>query len=403
MESLHNKFTQAYLEFLSYNLGRLVSFNTLFQSELPLLHQLKKEINSLIRNLPSDFLLLQYVRETEVKDINPRNDMNHVPLHKVYVGLSATDTVTQPLYESRMNWVYDPAPPASRRPNLEFAGTPAPAIAKEFPGALSTQPRQKKSWRRKRKNKRSANRNSAHRSAAPVTPDERWANENAASQSATQPKSAANDLPKMMSTPVYQYQSFHSSHLSQPPVPAANENSAFQFGLDRCKIPGLYKPTQPDPNGEPTHIRGGRLDLNFVSTFLRPNSSWKIHPTLMSDHYATCASLNMPQLPPIPPPPPTWNQNMADWHIFQTNIRNWAEQYEPSEDINQLELDLKVAIYTSADLSMPKKSRGNRIYTHKDAWYYCPEVRRLKTIHNRVKKNLQKKTHRGKQTSPPDS
>ena len=144
-------------------------------------------------------------------------------------------------------------------------------------------------------------------------------------------------------------------------------------------------------NGEPTHIRGGRLDLTFVSTFLRPNSSWKIHPTLMSDHYATCASLNMPQLPPIPPPPPTWNQNMADWHIFQTNIRNWAEQYEPSEDINQLELDLKVAIYTSADLSMPKKSRGNRTYTHKDAWYYCPEVRRLKTIHNRVKKIYRKR------------
>ena len=56
--------------------------------------------------------------------------------------------VTQPLYESRMNWVHDPAPPASRCPNLEIAGTPAPAIAKEFPGALSTQPRQKKSRRR---------------------------------------------------------------------------------------------------------------------------------------------------------------------------------------------------------------------------------------------------------------
>ena len=46
--------------------------------------------------------------------------------------------VTQPLYESRMNWIHDPAPPTSRRTNLEFAGTSAPAIAKEFPGALST-------------------------------------------------------------------------------------------------------------------------------------------------------------------------------------------------------------------------------------------------------------------------
>ena len=175
--------------------------------------------------------------------------------------------VTQPLYESRMNWVHDPAPPASRRPNLEFAHTPAPAIAKEFPGALLTQPRPKKSRRRRRrKNNRTANQNSAHCSAAPVTPDERWANENSASQSATRPKSAANDLPKMMSTPVYQHQSFHSSHLSQLPFPAANENPAFQFGLDRCRIPGVYKPAQPDPRqyltATPTRVNSSGFGLS---------------------------------------------------------------------------------------------------------------------------------------------
>ena len=170
--------------------------------------------------------------------------------------------VTQPLYENRMNWIHDPAPPASHRPNLEFAGTPAPAIAKEFPVALSTQPRQRKSRRKgRRRNNCSANQNSAHRSTAPVTPDERWANGNSASQSATRPKSAANDLPKMMSTPVYQHQSFQSSHLPQPPVPAVNENSSFQFGLDRCRIPGVYKPPQPDP----------RQDLTITPT--RVNSS----------------------------------------------------------------------------------------------------------------------------------
>ena len=85
-----------------------------------------------------------------------------------------------------------------------------------------------------------------------MTPDERWANENSASQIATRPESAANDLPKMMSTTVYQHPSFHSSHLPQPPFPAANENSAFQFGLDRCRIPGLYKPAHPDPRQDLT-------------------------------------------------------------------------------------------------------------------------------------------------------
>ena len=85
-----------------------------------------------------------------------------------------------------------------------------------------------------------------------MTPDERWANRNSASQRATQHQSAASDPNQMMSTPVYKGQSFHSSHLPQPPVPAANRNSAFQFGLDRCGFPGLYKPALPDPSQDLT-------------------------------------------------------------------------------------------------------------------------------------------------------
>ena len=146
-----------------------------------------------------------------------------------------------------MYWVHDPAPPTSRRLILEFADTPAPAIAKESPGALSTQPKHKKSRRRRRrKANRTANQNAALCSADPVTPDERWANENSASRRATRPKSAANDLPEMRSTPVEHRQSFHSSHLTQPPIPATNENSERSFGLDRCEFSGLYKPAPAD-------------------------------------------------------------------------------------------------------------------------------------------------------------
>ena len=117
--------------------------------------------------------------------------------------------VTQPLYESRMNWVYDPAPPASRRATVDFSDTPvnssdtlvnssdtpvhtsdtpASAIGKASPGAPLDSPHPKKSRRRRRRrNRRSANENSAPRSAAPVTQDEHWANKNSASQRATQP------------------------------------------------------------------------------------------------------------------------------------------------------------------------------------------------------------------------
>ena len=50
----------------------------------------------------------------------------------------------------------------------------------------------------------------------------------------------------MKSTPVYKDQSIHSSHLTQPPIPATNRNSAFPFGLERCEFPGLYKPALPN-------------------------------------------------------------------------------------------------------------------------------------------------------------
>ena len=100
--------------------------------------------------------------------------------------------------------------------------------------------------RRRRRNRRSANENSAPRSAAPVTPDERWANSNSASPRATQHQPEASDLTQMKSAPVYKDQSIHSSHLTQPPVPATNRNSTFPFGLERCEFPGLYKPALPD-------------------------------------------------------------------------------------------------------------------------------------------------------------
>ena len=173
-----------------------------------------------------------------------------------------------------MNWIYDPALPAPLRATVNYSDTPvqssdthvnsrdplvltsdtqASAIdISASSGAPLALPHPKKSRRRRRRNCRSANENSAPRSAAPVTPDERWANRNSASQRATQHQSAASDPTQMMSTPVYKGQSIHSSHLTQPPVPAANRNAAFQFGLDRCRFPGIYKPAFPDPSQDST-------------------------------------------------------------------------------------------------------------------------------------------------------
>ena len=72
-----------------------------------------------------------------------------------------------------------------------------------------------------------------------------------------------------MSTPVYKGQSIHSSHLTQPPIPAANRNAAFQFGLDRCRFPRLYKPAFPDPSQDLT-VNPSRVN-NSGSGFSSPS------------------------------------------------------------------------------------------------------------------------------------
>ena len=110
--------------------------------------------------------------------------------------------------------------------------------------------------------------NTARRSVAPVTPDDRWANRNSASPRATRPKSAANDPQEMRSTAVYSPPSFHSSHVSQPPIPAANENAGFPFDLDRCEFCGLYKPAQIDPRQDLTATPTRVNSYGFASPHL---------------------------------------------------------------------------------------------------------------------------------------
>ena len=189
-----------------------------------------------------------------------------------------------------MHWIPDPTPPPPRRTGMDYSDTPvqssdtpvqscdismnprdtqvksrnayaksrtspvltsdtqASAIATSAsPGAPLALPHPRKSRRRRRRRNRcSANENSVPRSAAPVTPDERWANHNSISQRATQHQPEASDPTQMKSTSVYKGQSIHSSHLTQPPIPATNRNSAFPFELERCEFPGLYKPALPD-------------------------------------------------------------------------------------------------------------------------------------------------------------
>ena len=106
--------------------------------------------------------------------------------------------------------------------------------------------------RRRRQARRAANQNRAPSSVAPVTPDERWANERVGSSGATQPLLEDSNPTSRMRTAVYPHLSIHSQTIAQPPISTANENSPFHLGLELAEFPGLYKPAVPDPRQDST-------------------------------------------------------------------------------------------------------------------------------------------------------
>ena len=157
--------------------------------------------------------------------------------------------VTRPFYESRVNWVVDPAPPASRPPVLEASCAPTMPPSGDVPQP----PRcQKSRRRRRRKAAYPANQLPACRQNDVTAPAEPTANDNSARWRATRPRSAATDRPEMRSTPVKHPHSFTSYPLSQFPIPAANQNAERASRRDHSEIWGLYKPAQTDPRQDLT-------------------------------------------------------------------------------------------------------------------------------------------------------
>lgn len=81
------------MEFLAFNLGRLTSFNTLSQSAMPLLHQLRKEVTTLVSALCSDLMQVGYIWQINTKEIDPNDEVHYVPTSQIYIGIAATSTV----------------------------------------------------------------------------------------------------------------------------------------------------------------------------------------------------------------------------------------------------------------------------------------------------------------------
>ena len=79
-----------------YALGMFNEFNTVFQSEKPLLYELKNRVFSLIKNFASNFMHSRYVRSTYPTRIDPTLSNQYLPLHQIYLGNNSR-TVKVPL------------------------------------------------------------------------------------------------------------------------------------------------------------------------------------------------------------------------------------------------------------------------------------------------------------------
>ena len=215
----------------------------------------------------------------------------HVYFDIIIIIIIIVVVVTQPLYESCVNWVFDPAPPVSRRPVLEASSAPTPVISMP-PSHVPQPPRRQKSRRRKRRKAACpASQLPASRQADVTAPAEPTANDNLARWRATRPRSAANDRPEMRSTPVKHPHSFTSSPLSQLPIPAANQNAQRTSRRDHSEIWGLYKPAQTDPRQDltATHSRVNSSGFGLSSPALqqpstKPFSGLPSRPLMTSPH-----------------------------------------------------------------------------------------------------------------------
>ena len=184
--------------------------------------------------------------------------------------------VTQAGFGSRINWIYDPAPPPPHRATLHSRNShvsipsnrrknevSAIATRDSLPAPLSSVPPKKHRMRRRRQARRAANRNTENSSTAPLTQDALWTNQRTAVPAgATQPQPDNSTPTSARWTAVYPPSRIVGGSL-------INENSPFQIGLESSRIPSLYKPAVPG-HQQDTQARTFRANSSGSSTSSPP-------------------------------------------------------------------------------------------------------------------------------------
>ena len=94
-QNMSNPFIKAQLQFLQVQLHRTNEFNKLFQSEKPMLQDLHAHVKNLLSEIMSDFINLNHVRNSNPFTIDIHDVKLRVPIKQVYLGIHATETLSQ--------------------------------------------------------------------------------------------------------------------------------------------------------------------------------------------------------------------------------------------------------------------------------------------------------------------
>ncbi|XP_074029342.1 uncharacterized protein isoform X1 [Leptinotarsa decemlineata] len=92
-ETLNNKFTKIYLEFMAYILHILNDFNTLFQSETPLLHRLKPEILSILKIVYNNYLDIKHFEKKDLFKFDHKNPHYFLSFSEIYIGIEGQESL----------------------------------------------------------------------------------------------------------------------------------------------------------------------------------------------------------------------------------------------------------------------------------------------------------------------
>ncbi|KAG5890191.1 hypothetical protein JTB14_010654 [Gonioctena quinquepunctata] len=95
INTLENKYTLIYFQFMAYILEILNDFNKMFRSESSLLHKLKPEIMRMLKMLCCNFINREVILQEQknILNINHTNPHNFLPLENIYLGVAAFETI----------------------------------------------------------------------------------------------------------------------------------------------------------------------------------------------------------------------------------------------------------------------------------------------------------------------